>query len=78
MNVVQERPTVTTAIWQLAFDPEYGALPDGRVYAGYIFRLEREHAQRIDIPDEAMAIQVANWLNEREELLAVRRAEALV
>lgn len=77
MNVVLEEPITTTMSWQLAFDPEYGTTPDGRVYAGYIFRLGDDHAQRIDIPNEAAAIQVANWLNEREELLVQRRVESL-
>jgi hypothetical protein len=69
-------PHIVTSAWQLAFEPEYGLVPEERIYAGFIFRLVDEHAQRIDIPNERDAVQVAMWLNEREELLAQRHAAA--
>jgi hypothetical protein len=76
MRITQTEPSVTTLSWQLAFDPAYSLVPDERIYAGFIFRLVDEHAQRIDIPNEQDAIQVVIWLNEREQLLAQQQEAA--
>lgn len=63
--------------WKLAYDPDYRYNPDdlnaldSRAYAGYIFREVGGHAQKIPIPDEAAAQQIALWLNQRDALLAL-------
>ncbi len=64
---------LTADPWKLAFDPVYSDTAETIAYAGYIFRERDEHNECMHIPDEHEAKQIAAWLNERDQVLALCR-----